>query len=103
LDANILFSAIGLYLLYLRLSNREALSFRLFAARRIVGNDSTAERIGCQASADVCAVTRRPFVTGEYFYTLLFHDAGGYRVKTERRSVAKSERKYSAIFIWKSR
>src|SRR5437773_6558523 len=33
---NILFTAIGLYLLYLRASSREALSFHLFAARRIV-------------------------------------------------------------------
>ena len=33
---NILFAGIGLYLLYLRASNREALSFNLFAARRTV-------------------------------------------------------------------
>jgi lipopolysaccharide export system permease protein len=33
---NILFTGIGLYLLYLRASNREAPSFNLFAARRIV-------------------------------------------------------------------
>src|SRR5437016_260522 len=33
---NILFTAIGLYLLYLRASNREALGFHVFAARRIV-------------------------------------------------------------------
>jgi LPS export ABC transporter permease LptG len=33
---NIFFTAIGLYLLYLRASNREPPSFRLFAARRIV-------------------------------------------------------------------
>jgi len=33
---NILFAAIGLYLLYLRASNREPPSFNLFAARRIV-------------------------------------------------------------------
>ena len=33
---NIVFAAIGLYLLYLRASNREALSFHLFTARRIV-------------------------------------------------------------------
>jgi len=33
---NILFMAIGLYLLYLRASNRERPSFRLFTARRIV-------------------------------------------------------------------
>ncbi len=29
--------------------------------------------------ADACAVTHRPFAVGEYFYTLLFHDADGYR------------------------
>jgi len=29
--------------------------------------------------ADLCAVTQRPFVPGEYFYTLLYHDADGYR------------------------
>src|SRR5207247_8873944 len=29
--------------------------------------------------ADACAVTHRPFAAGEYFYTLLFHDADGYR------------------------
>jgi hypothetical protein len=29
--------------------------------------------------ADACAVTNRPFAPGEYFYTLLFHDADGYR------------------------
>jgi lipopolysaccharide export system permease protein len=33
---NLLFTAIGLYLLYLRASNREAPSFHLFTARRIV-------------------------------------------------------------------
>ena len=29
--------------------------------------------------ADACAVTHRPFRSGESFYTLLFHDADGYR------------------------
>ena len=29
--------------------------------------------------ADACALTKRPFQTGEYFYTLLFHDAEGFR------------------------
>ena len=29
--------------------------------------------------ADFCAVTQRPFKPGEYFYTLLFHGADGYR------------------------
>ena len=29
--------------------------------------------------ADVCAATQRPFVPGEYFYTLLFRDTEGFR------------------------
>ena len=29
--------------------------------------------------ADSCAVTKRPFAPGEYFFTLLFHDANGFR------------------------
>ena len=29
--------------------------------------------------ADACAFTHRPFTPGEYFYTLLFRDADGYR------------------------
>ena len=29
--------------------------------------------------ADACALTNRPFQPGEYFYTLLFHDAEGFR------------------------
>src|SRR5438046_10043721 len=29
--------------------------------------------------AEFCAATRRPFAPGEYFYTLLYHDANGYR------------------------
>ena len=29
--------------------------------------------------ADVCAATQRPFEPGEYFYTLLFRDAEGFR------------------------
>src|SRR5205807_10178138 len=29
--------------------------------------------------ADACASTHRPFAPGEYFYTLLFRDANGYR------------------------
>lgn len=29
--------------------------------------------------ADICATTQRPFAPGEYFYTLLFHEADGYR------------------------
>jgi len=29
--------------------------------------------------ADACAATQRPFEAGEYFYTLLFRDADGFR------------------------
>src|SRR5205807_10523208 len=29
--------------------------------------------------ADTCAATQRPFEAGEYFYTLLFRDADGFR------------------------
>lgn len=29
--------------------------------------------------ADACAATQRPFAPGEYFYTLLFRDAEGFR------------------------
>ncbi len=29
--------------------------------------------------ADACAATQRPFAPGEYFYTLLFQDAEGFR------------------------
>lgn len=29
--------------------------------------------------ADACAITKRPFSSGEYFYTLLLYDAAGYR------------------------
>jgi hypothetical protein len=29
--------------------------------------------------ADACAATQRPFESGEYFYTLLFRDAQGFR------------------------
>ena len=29
--------------------------------------------------ADACAATQRPFEAGEYFYTLLFRDEGGFR------------------------
>jgi hypothetical protein len=32
-----------------------------------------------QSRAGQCAVTGQPFQDGEYFYTLLFEEAGGYR------------------------
>jgi len=35
--------------------------------------------MGDQASRGLCAVTQRPFVPGEYYYTLLYHGAMVYR------------------------
>ena len=32
-----------------------------------------------KSRSEVCAVTGRPFVEGEYFYTLLFHERDGFR------------------------
>ena len=34
---------------------------------------------GIKHRADACAATQRPFEAGEYFYTLLFRDAEGFR------------------------
>jgi hypothetical protein len=54
--------------------------------------------------ADVCAVTRRPFVTGEYFYTLLFHDAGGYRREDLSEEAWQNRNENIQPFsFWKSR
>src|SRR5213082_2788298 len=54
--------------------------------------------------ADACAVTRRPFVTGEYFYTLLYHDAGGYRREdlSEEAWLNRNEN-IRPFSFWKSR
>ena len=54
--------------------------------------------------SDVCAVTHRPFVPGEYFYTLLFRDADGFRREdlSEEAWATRNEnmRPYS---FWKTR
>jgi hypothetical protein len=54
--------------------------------------------------ADVCAVTRRPFVPGEYFYTLLYHGADGYR-REDLSEVAWQNRNENIqpFSFWKSR
>jgi hypothetical protein len=54
--------------------------------------------------ADVCAVTRRPFVPGEYFYTLLYHDADGYRREDLNEEAWQNRNENIQPFsFWKSR
>jgi len=54
--------------------------------------------------ADACAVTQRRFVPGEYFYTLLFHDADGYRREdlSEEAWLSRNEN-IQPFSFWKSR
>ena len=54
--------------------------------------------------ADVCAVTHRPFAPGEYFYTLLFHDADGYRREDLSEKAWRDRNENIRPFsFWKSR
>ncbi|HEU0209059.1 MAG TPA: hypothetical protein VFQ78_08755 [Candidatus Udaeobacter sp.] len=54
--------------------------------------------------ADLCAVTQRPFVPGEYFYTLLYHDTEGYRREdlSEEAWLNRNEN-IRPFSFWKSR
>src|SRR5438445_4910110 len=54
--------------------------------------------------ADFCAVTQRPFVPGEYFYTLLYHGADGYRREDLSEEVWRNRNENIRPFsFWKSR
>jgi hypothetical protein len=54
--------------------------------------------------ADACAVTHRPFVPGEYFYTLLYHDANGYRREDLSEEAWRNRNENIQPFsFWKSR
>ena len=54
--------------------------------------------------ADVCAVTQRPFVPGEYFYTLLYHDANGYRREDlSEEAWAQRNENIRPFSFWKTR
>ncbi len=54
--------------------------------------------------ADVCAVTHRPFVPGEYFYTLLYHNADGYRREDLSEEAWQNRNENIRPFsFWKSR
>ena len=54
--------------------------------------------------ADFCAVTDRPFVPGEYFYTLLYHDSNGYRREDLSAEAWRNRNENIRPFsFWKSR
>jgi hypothetical protein len=54
--------------------------------------------------ADSCAVTQRPFIPGEYFYTLLYHSADGYRREDLSEEAWQSRNENIRPFsFWKSR
>jgi hypothetical protein len=54
--------------------------------------------------ADTCAVTHRPFVPGEYFYTLLYHSAAGYRREDLSEEAWQNRNENIQPFsFWKSR
>jgi hypothetical protein len=54
--------------------------------------------------ADKCAATQRPFATGEYFYTLLFHDAAGYhREDLSEEAWANRNENIQPFSFWKTR
>src|SRR5438094_10567598 len=54
--------------------------------------------------ADFCAVTRRAFAPGEYFYTLLYHDAEGYRREDLSEEAWRNRNENIRPFsFWKSR
>ena len=54
--------------------------------------------------ADSCAVTQRPFVPGEYFYTLLYHSADGYRREDLSAEAWQNRNENLQPFsFWKSR
>ena len=54
--------------------------------------------------ANACAVTQRPFVPGEYFYTLLYHGTDGYRREDLSEEAWQNRNENIQPFsFWKSR
>jgi hypothetical protein len=54
--------------------------------------------------ADACAATQRPFEPGEYFYTLLFRDEGGFRREDLSEDAWKKRNENIQPFsFWKTR
>ena len=54
--------------------------------------------------SDVCTTTKRPFLEGEYFYTLLFRDGDGFRREdlSEEAWAARNEN-IQPFSFWRSR
>src|SRR5438105_7145846 len=54
--------------------------------------------------SDVCTATNRPFSEGEYFYTLLFREPGGFRREdlSEEAWIARNEN-IQPFSFWRSR
>jgi hypothetical protein len=54
--------------------------------------------------SDACAATQRPFAPGEYFYTLLFRDADGFRREDLSEEAWQNRNENIQPFsFWKSR
>jgi len=54
--------------------------------------------------ADACAATQRPFESGEYFYTLLFRDAEGFRREDlSEEAWNKRNENIQPFSFWKTR
>jgi len=54
--------------------------------------------------ADVCAATQKPFESGEYFYTLLFRDAEGFRREDlSEEGWQKRNENIQPFSFWKTR
>src|SRR3984893_19157699 len=54
--------------------------------------------------SDVCAGTQRPFAPGEYFYTLLFRDADGFRREDlSEEAWRKRNENIQPFSFWKTR
>lgn len=54
--------------------------------------------------ADFCAATQKPFSPGEYFYTLLYHSADGYRREDLSEEAWQNRNENIRPFsFWKSR
>jgi len=54
--------------------------------------------------ADACALTNRPFAPGEYFYTLLFRDAEGFRREDLSEEAWQNRNENIQMFsFWKAR
>lgn len=54
--------------------------------------------------ADACAVTQRPFISGEQFYTLLFREGDGFRREDlSEEAWANRNENINPFSFWKSR